>query len=165
MKALFSVVLLLLYGVHTVVGRIEACSYSCINPMFSITFKGDDPLAEYYVHACSTLLRLQSLYLCFQKHCSQAEIDKGLDVMKEECGEYGLEPLPYSIIENITQADEKKLKVLQFGDLTTGDNVNPEIYDTPIVLGDELWGLSTLSDVGGLFCAKKLGLTLSESME
>lgn len=146
-----SLAVLLISIICSATGDKLACIYGCSIPLQSLHFTGDSPEQGYYMLLCQNKLRVQSMYLCLRDRCTAKESKAGLKELGQECKEDGMTfLLPETIIDNITKQDESQMKTVNYSDLPLSGNLDSHVYQSPVLLSDELFALSEKTEVSSV---------------
>lgn len=150
-----AIFLLILWLRFTAAGELkddEICVSSCQEAISSLEFIGTDPDADYYTSQCTNDLRVKSIFVCSRKYCPQSDINPGLEYFNQTCETYGTVSLPpYSIIENLTDADVDNFRHIELADAPSPDPIDEvvlpsqELFDMAFMTLVRLCCLLTLS--------------------
>jgi hypothetical protein len=125
----------LLYGVGICVGTIqktlmptnEYCLHSVSVSYNYITFSGEG-YNTYYGPKCLNPLRTISTYASGKTFCTDKEIQIGFEKIRKECEKEELEFLDWRhIVANVTDDNIARMKVVEFDEIPTGENVTEPI--------------------------------------
>lgn len=115
----------------------KECATAVSAALSDVIFDGVNTADDYYTGLCTNKLRGISMYEAMRQHCTSKEISAGIDYFKEACAYGMLEPLPWNIIDNVTDETIKSWPTLTFADMTNTANLS-----TPALISPDLWTLA-----------------------
>lgn len=101
------------------------CATACQTALSNIEFIETSPIEDYYSDLCQNVLRVKSTFICMRNYCSTDEITEGWKSLDQSCeGDGGVNTLPWSIIEEVTEAEVNSWPLLTYEDTQAGTSVN-----------------------------------------
>lgn len=104
------------------------CATGCQTTVSNIGFSGISALEDYYGSLCGNVLQVKSTFNCMREYCSESGLLKGWNGLNEACElDGGVELLPWSIIDNVTEAEVKSWPILTYEDTQLGAEFNTSV--------------------------------------
>lgn len=101
------------------------CATACQTAVSSNEFSGISIAEDYYSALCRNVLQVKSIFVCMQKYCPANEIGEGWESLDQSCyGDGGVNLLPWSIVDDVTEAEVKSWPVLTDEDRQAGTSFN-----------------------------------------
>ncbi|KAJ5975030.1 hypothetical protein N7481_008737 [Penicillium waksmanii] len=120
------------------------CATGCQTTVSNIGFSGISALEDYYGSLCGNVLQVKSTFNCMREYCSDNGLLDGWNGLNQVCEEDGgMELLPWSIIDNVTEAEVKSWPTLTYEDTQLGAE-----FSTPVSVDQGLFqiGYQTIFD-------------------
>lgn len=104
------------------------CATGCQTTVSNIGFSGISALEDYYGSLCGNVLQVKSTFNCMREYCSENGLSEGWDGLNQVCeDDGGTELLPWSIIDNVTDAEVKSWPILTYEDTLLGAEFNTSV--------------------------------------
>lgn len=101
------------------------CATGCQTTISNIGFAGISALEDYYGSLCGNVLQVKSTFNCMREYCPESGLSEGWDALNDVCEvDGGVELLPWSIIDNLTQAEVKFWPIITYEDTQLGAEFN-----------------------------------------
>ena len=98
-------------------------------------FSGISLAEDYYSAICRNVLQVKSTFICMQTYCPANEILEGWKSLDQSCeGDGGVNILPWSIVDDVTEAEVSSWPVLTYEDRQAGTS-----FDTPASVDQTLF--------------------------
>lgn len=105
------------------------CATGCQTAVSYNIFSGISLIDDYYSALCQNILQVQSTFICMRSYCSDDEIIDGLRSLGQSCEiDGGVELLPWSIIDNVTDAQVESWPFVTYEDTQTGVSFNTSAF-------------------------------------
>ncbi|KAJ5527812.1 hypothetical protein N7513_011971 [Penicillium frequentans] len=104
------------------------CATGCQTTVSNIGFSGISALEDYYGSLCGNVLQVKSTFNCMREYCSESGLLEGWNGLNEACElDGGTKLLPWSIIDNVTEAEVKSWPILTYEDTRLGAEFNTSV--------------------------------------
>lgn len=101
------------------------CATACQTALSSTEFSGISLAEDYYSAICRNILQVKSTFICMRSYCSADEILEGWESLDQSCeGDGGVNILPWSIVDDVTEAEVSSWPILTYEDRQAGTSFN-----------------------------------------
>lgn len=112
----------------TLVTASALCATGCQTAVSNNEFSGISILEDYYSALCQNSLQVKATFICMRDYCPEDEIAKGWNDLNQVCEQDGgVELLPWSIIDDVTDAETKSWPILTYEDIQLGSTFNTSV--------------------------------------
>lgn len=101
------------------------CAAACQTALSGNEFSGISLAEDYYSAICRNVLQVKSTFICMRTYCPADKILEGWKSLEQSCeGDGGVTILPWSIVDDVTEAEVSSWPILTYEDRQAGTSFN-----------------------------------------